>query len=94
MSLQLHEIKAGILDVIDDIDKIIEREDFSAYHHIRESCESAIVLLSENKINDSQKEIAFSIRLLMEAPPKDKVLGYSTLLKMDSIYKNFPTLVD
>jgi len=79
---------AEILDTIENIDLIILNEDFSAYHDIRKSLIKAINYLFDNKKVDAEKHLFLCIRLLMEAPPKNKALGLETLLKIDSIYKN------
>ncbi|GAA0875714.1 hypothetical protein GCM10009118_21230 [Wandonia haliotis] len=76
-----------ILEAIESVDLIISSEDFSAYHQIRKSLIDALNFLFENKKTDAQKHLLLCIRLLMEAPTKNKELGLETLVKIDSIYK-------
>lgn len=81
-----------ILDAIENIQSIISQEDFSAYHQIKKSLVDALNFLIENKKLDAEKHLLLCIRLLMEAPPKNKDLGMETLIKIDSIYKNLSSL--
>ena len=81
-----------ILDAVENIQSILSEEDFSAYHQIKKSLIEALNFLLENKKVDAEKHLLLCIRLLMEAPPKNKELGMETLIKIDSIYKNLSSL--
>jgi hypothetical protein len=82
-----------ILDAIEKIDIIISEDDFSAFHHIKSSLIEALNFLLGNKKVDAEKHLLLCIRLLMEAPPKNKELGMETLIKIDSIYKELSALL-
>lgn len=88
------KIQTDTNEVIGKLDEILKQENFSAYQQIRQSLNDTIDLILNNKIEESRKEIAFSIRLLQEAPPKDKDLGYETLIKMDAIHKQIVHLLN
>ena len=81
-----------ILDAIENIDVILSEEDFSAYHQIRKSLINAMNFLLESKKADAEKHLLLCIRLLMEAPTKNKELGLQTLVKIDSIYKKLSSI--
>ncbi|MFN7911685.1 MAG: hypothetical protein ACK5QC_07650 [Bacteroidota bacterium] len=86
MSYRKYNIE--LLDAIENMDSILSSEDFSAYRQIRKSLIDTMNFLFENKKIDAEKHLLLCIRLLMEAPPKNKELGMETLVKIDSIYKN------
>jgi hypothetical protein len=81
-----------ILDAIENIDLILSGEDFSAYHQIRKSLIDAMNFLLESRKVDAEKHLLLCIRLLMEAPTKNKELGLQTLVKIDSIYKKLSSI--
>lgn len=83
----MEEIKKNIELAIGKINKILAEDDFSAFHRIKQSLNTALVSLNENSQNEAKKELLFSIRLLMEAPPSHKELGLETLVFIDNIYK-------
>jgi hypothetical protein len=81
-----------ILDAIENIDTILSEENFSAYHQVRKSLINTVNFLFENKKADAEKHLLLCIRLLMEAPTKNKELGLQTLVKIDSIYKKISSI--
>lgn len=90
--MNLKKYNEKILDAIENIDKIISNEDFPAYHQIRNLLINTINFICEDKKAEAEKHLLLCIRLLMEAPPKNKDLGMETLVKLDSIYKNLSSI--
>lgn len=82
-----------LLDSIENIDSIIREENFSAYQDIKVALTKALNFLLENKKTDAEKQLLLAIRLLMEAPPKNKEMGMISLVKIDSVYKGLIGLI-
>lgn len=74
-------------EIISLIDEIIREEDFPAYTHIKLNCEIALKDLQQNQIDKSLENIDSSIHLLLEAPPRNSILGDSLINKLDSLYR-------
>ena len=74
-------------NVILNINKTIEEENFSAYYRIKESCLESVNLVNEHKFNEASKEISFSIHLIMEAPPKNHDIGNKIIFELQAIYE-------
>ncbi len=88
----MNNIGSEINLAIQNIDSILEKEDFSAYHQVRKSLEFASELIKAENYIEAKKPLLLSIRLLMEAPTKDKDLGLDTLKKVDAVYKKVASL--
>ena len=86
--MSFKKINIEVIEAIDDVDSIIDQEDFSAYHDIKNALIKTLNFLLENKKADAEKHLLLCIRLFMDAPPKNKKLGLATLVKIDSIYKS------
>lgn len=76
-------IKINISLAIDNINKIIQEESFSAYPEVKRGLLSALDFVNKNDLDSAQKQLYFSFRMLSEAPPKNRDLGYDTLVKID-----------
>ena len=85
--MSFKEYNKEILNAIECIDTILLEEDFSAYRQIRESLVKALNFLLDDMKENAVNHLLLCIRLLMDAPPKNKDLGLETLVKIDSIYK-------
>lgn len=80
--------KEDIQNIIQILDSILKEEDFSAYRKLKHNYINAIKLLENNSpIQEIKSELEFTIRILMEAPPKNKELGLQALIAMDLVYK-------
>jgi len=91
--MELNNIKTELDLSIQNIDKILNQEDFSAYHQIKSSLINTRELLAKQNFIEAKKKLLLCIRLLMEAPTKDKKLGFDTLTKVDSVYKKISALL-
>lgn len=94
METKLNDIKLEIEQIIQNINDIICEEDFSAYYDIKNSLKKASDFISEHKILEAKKHVQFSIRLLKEAPPRNKSLGLDTLTRMRIIDEKTQNLID
>ena len=94
METKLNDIKLEIEQIIQNINDIISEEDFSAYHTIKDYLNKATDCILEYKIIDANKYLGFSIRAIMEAPPKNEQLGLDTFTRMDTLYKKLIVLLD
>ncbi len=94
MSLAINEIRLEILDVIDKLDQIIASEKYnSTYVGLKENYQNVLILINDNATKEVVlKELAYTIRMLMEAPPSSKTLGMEALLLMDKAYKHLESL--
>ena len=80
-------IKKDINSAQEKISSILKEEDFSAYYQVQENLNKSINLIKSNNFKEAEKYLLFSIRLLMEAPPKNESLGLETLHIIDKAYK-------
>lgn len=92
--MELEAIKDDINLSIQNINKILSQEDFSAYHKIKDLLKKSIAYLDASNETEAKKQLALSIRFLMEAPPKDKNLGLNTLKELDKTFKKLSALID
>lgn len=76
--------------MIEKLDQIIASEKYnSTYISLKEKYQNTLILINDNASNETiRKEIAFTTRMLMEAPPSSKALGMEALLLMDKVYKH------
>lgn len=87
--MELEEIKSSIKTSIYNIETIIKTDNLSAHHKILASLFKSIDYLELEDVTEAKKQIAFSIRLLMEAPPSNnRELSRETLMSMDRVYKS------
>lgn len=91
--MDLKNINIELDLAIQSIDQIIVDEDFAAYREVKMSLYKTKEFLSEHSFSEAKKELLFSIRLLMEAPTKDKQLGFDALSSVDMIYKKICSLL-
>ena len=94
MNIHLEEIKAGVMEVINKLDQIIASEVYrSTYIELKEKYENILILINNNAPQEIiEKDLADTIRLLMEAPPRSKELGMEAILLMDKLYKHLKSL--
>lgn len=72
---------------IKNIEAIIKNEKFPAYYQIQNLLLETKNLLNSKEFIHAEKNLLTCIRLLMEAPTRNKEIGLDTLTKIDETYK-------
>ncbi len=86
------DLETKLAQLIGLFDYLLAIEDFSAYKQLKDSYNRLFCLIKQHKKLEDIKEDNFrvvqsSFRILLEAPPNDKVLGKYILDKMQEIYE-------
>ncbi len=72
---------------ISNVNQIVKEDSFPAYVQVKELLESCKSLDLQKDAELAKKTLAFAIRLMMDAPTKDRDFGLETLQKIDAAYK-------
>ncbi|MCG8573511.1 MAG: hypothetical protein MI810_01385 [Flavobacteriales bacterium] len=84
----MDDLKENVKQIISILDVIITEDDLTVYQRLKESYMTALSLLNHNEnLSQLKLEIKANIRMLMEAPPKDKELGLKLIYLMDDFHK-------
>lgn len=84
----MSELKVKAQEIVEKLDQIILEEEKSIYSRIRKVYENASEMIDQGKLENLKKEVGTTIRLYMEAPPKNKDKSLETLKSMDQFYKS------
>jgi len=85
--MNLENTKEHLNRSIINIEVIIKNEKFPAYCQVERLLLETREMLNNEEFINSEKNLITCIRLLMEAPTKDKQLGLDTLTNVDKTYK-------
>ena len=69
------------------ITQLIEEEKFPAYIQMKEVLDECVKADGADQMEFIKSKLGLCIRLLMEAPPRNKVMGEKILEKLDCTYK-------
>lgn len=81
----MNDILAEINNLIAEL---VEEERFPAYVQMKEELSEFVNVDSSNKTPLLKNKLGLCIRLLMEAPPRNKEKGMTLLLKLDHAFKS------
>lgn len=70
------------------ITELLVEEKFPAFVQMKKEITFAREIRDKNKLSVMKQKLGLCIRLLMEAPPRDKTKGLILLNKLDHVYKS------
>jgi hypothetical protein len=81
----MNEIETLLKAAHAQIEEIVREENFGAYQDVKTAIENSIDLIKMQEMEKCKQRIFFSIRMIMEAPPRNSELGLALLQKLDVI---------